>query len=203
MTNKPNQGADAAKRRPSSFDRMPWLRYVTALGIGGLVCVLSLLAMGFFSRDAVAQFSVDSGIVIGTAGDLVMPESAAYFILEGIASKEAVLESAQAEEIIHLSRIRILADALFSAGVLVAGVGGLIFVSQEGVFDGLVYSMKQFWWIFQVRNRGEKHESYHEYKERLGAKPKSRFGHLLIAGLILLLLGGLCVLWFEKTGHLG
>ena len=38
----------------------------------------------------------------------------------------------------------ILCDAFFVSGVLMSGLGLLVFVSSEGVFDGVIYVMLSF-----------------------------------------------------------
>ena len=72
---------------------------------------------------------------------------------------------------IEKDRIMNLSDAFFLVGLLIACLGGLLFVSSEGVFDGLAYAVKSLSWFFTLK---KKHESYAEYKERRhGGKPRS------------------------------
>lgn len=184
--------------RTARNDRRPLTRYLFAVGLSILLVGIYLLTQGFFSQEGLAKFAVDSGLVIGTSGDLLMPEEAAYAVIEGVADAESVLKSPDLPWILHVSRLRMLTDAFFTAGVLVFGIGSLIFASQEGVFDGLTYSMKQLWWIFQFRNRGDKHENFREYKKRLSEKPKARFAHMMICGAVLLVIAGIFTLIFNK-----
>ena len=165
-------------QRTATDHRRPLTRYLIAFGIAIALVLLYLLVMGFFTREGVAAFAVDSGLVIATA--------------------EALLASAHVETVLNIARIRMLADAFFASGVLVFGIGGLVFASQEGVFDGLNYSIRQLWWFFQVRNRGDKHETFRDFKKRLSEKPKARFGHLMIAGLVMLLIAVVLIIRFMK-----
>ena len=185
-------------QRTATDHRRPLTRYLIAFGIAIAPVLLYLLVMGFFTREGVAAFAVDSGLVIGRSGDVLMPETSAYAVLEGTATAEALLASAHVETVLNIARIRMLADAFFASGVLVFGIGGLVFASQEGVFDGLNYSIRQLWWFFQVRNRGDKHETFRDFKKRLSEKPKARFGHLMIAGLVMLLIAVVLIIRFMK-----
>lgn len=78
----------------------------------------------------------------------------------------------------------ILCDSFFAVGVAVAGLGALVFVSNEGAFDGLTFSVRSFVQIFrkpEKRNR----ETYFDYRTR---KSQTKFGFvfILICGLILI-----------------
>lgn len=97
-----------------------------------------------------------------------------------------------------LDKARIASDACFLVGVFTFGVGGLIFVSSNGVFDGLVYSLKQLVWLFRIQGIGKKHESFYEYKQRLSEKPKSPCFFLIVIGLFWILVAGLLVYVFYR-----
>lgn len=174
-------------------------RYAIALGISALLIVLILLLIGYFSDARTAQFAVDSGIVVGTEGPYTMAQEDAFFVLGGFIDGDTVLAALKKDAILELTRVRILADAFFAAGVLVFGIGGIIFVAQEGALDGLVYGVRQLGALFQLgRKWGVKHESYHEFKERMAARPKNKFGYLMIIGAAILLIALYFVLKFEK-----
>ncbi len=97
-----------------------------------------------------------------------------------------------------LDKVRIASDACFLVGVFTFGVGSLIFVSANGVFDGLVYSLKQFVWLFRVQGIGKKHESFYEYKQRLSEKPKVPVFFMIVIGLFWILAAGVLVYVFYR-----
>lgn len=64
----------------------------------------------------------------------------------------------------------ILSDGCFLIGVLNFGIGGLIFVSNEGTFDILGYGLRSFWgFFFKGLN---KYADFIDYKE---SKHKVKF----------------------------
>lgn len=80
--------------------------------------------------------------------------------------------------------VRFVCDAFFVAGVLYACIGGLIWASGEGAFDGIGYAMAT--WkhsIFHNTRDWKKKESYQEYKERRAEKKKEkRVNEVVIIG---------------------
>ena len=76
----------------------------------------------------------------------------------------------------------ILSDSFTVVGVVSTGVGLLLFVSNEGAFDGLSYGLRSFFGIFR---KNYVKESYYDYKVRRGSH-KMGFTTLLISGLVLL-----------------
>ena len=192
MTENKNQ-------RTAKQTRRPLFRYLIAIGISLLLILLSLILHGFFSPDQTAQFAIDTGIVVGTEGDVVMPQSAAYSIIQGVADTSSVLSSPDWDYIRRVCRIRMLCDSLFTAGVLVFGFGGLIFVAQNGAYDGLTYSIRQLGILFQLgRKWGGEHQSFRDYQKRRAEKPKNPFAHLLICGGVLLLAAFILTQVFER-----
>ena len=59
----------------------------------------------------------------------------------------------------------ILSDSFMVPGVITAGMGLLIYVSDQGVFDGIVYGIMAFMNMFSPRNE-RKYNSLYEYKEK-------------------------------------
>lgn len=83
-------------------------------------------------------------------------------------------------------RMSVCSDACFFTGVMLAGIGLLVFVSGEGAFDMLAYAVKLgFTLLFRTE-----HESYIDYKMRKAAK-KTAYGFLLLTGIVFLLAAGL------------
>ena len=78
----------------------------------------------------------------------------------------------------------ILCDAFFTAGVLITSAGLLVFSSNEGTFDMIVYGVSTFWGM--VRNKANrKYETFYDYRASREDK-KIKFGFLLICGIFFL-----------------
>lgn len=76
---------------------------------------------------------------------------------------------------------KILSDAFFIPGVLVFGMGALIWCGNEGTFDMLAYGVRQFFGLFKRNPLDEKYKSFYDYREAKKQRKKS-FGYLLIIG---------------------
>ena len=90
----------------------------------------------------------------------------------------------------------ILTDAFFAVGVVIAGMGLLIFTSNEGVFDGLVYGVSCFLSMFK-KDMKRKHETLYDYKASREDK-KVGFGFMLICGLIFLAISMIMLAFYNK-----
>lgn len=82
----------------------------------------------------------------------------------------------------------ILCDACFIPGVFTFGIGVLIFVANNGVFDMLVYGVTRFFSLFRKDPRKNKYETFYDYHVAQAEKPKMDFAFLFIVG------GGLLIL---------
>ncbi len=91
----------------------------------------------------------------------------------------------------------ILCDAFFSVGVVMTGVGLLIFTCNEGVFDGIVYGVSSFFNMFR-RNYDRKYNTYFDYKESRADK-KLSFGYIVLCGLLYLVTG--IIMYFIYTQY--
>ena len=96
-----------------------------------------------------------------------------------VAWSKNILEQTGLKEIFH-----ILTDAFFIPAVLLLGIGGLIFTTNEGAFDAVVFGLKSFWSMFSKKLKRNR-ESYYDYTMARREK-KLPFGFLLICGLIFL-----------------
>ncbi len=77
-----------------------------------------------------------------------------------------------------------LCDGFTVVGIVFTGFGLLLFVSNEGAFDGLSYALKAFFGMFR---KSYSRESYYDYRTRRGQK-KMNFTSLLISGLVIILI---------------
>ncbi|MBQ8431482.1 MAG: DUF3899 domain-containing protein [Clostridia bacterium] len=78
----------------------------------------------------------------------------------------------------------ILCDAFFVAGVVITSAGLLVFSSNEGTFDGLVYGVSSFINMFRPKHK-KKYDTFFDYRVARADK-KFSFGFLLICGLFFL-----------------
>jgi len=79
-----------------------------------------------------------------------------------------------------------LSDAFFIPGAIMVGLGLLIWVAGEGVFDMMIYGVKLLWDV------AFKHEweSFRDYQSRKAEKEKNKVGFLIYVGLTFLVIGG-------------
>lgn len=75
----------------------------------------------------------------------------------------------------------ILCDAFFAAGTFITCAGLLIFSSNEGTFDMMIYGVRSFIDIFRKTSQ-LKYDSFYDYRSSRAEK-KLPFGFLLICGL--------------------
>ena len=78
----------------------------------------------------------------------------------------------------------IVSDSFFASGVIIAGIGLLVFASNEGTFDGIAYALKAFFNIFK-RDPEKKFASYYDYRAAK-AQYKAPCGFILIVGACLI-----------------
>lgn len=79
----------------------------------------------------------------------------------------------------------ILSDSFFVPGTILLGVGLLMWVAGEGMFDMLGFGVKL---IFDVAFKHE-WESFYDYKLRKAEKPRLKVGFMTLVGLGYLLVG--------------
>ena len=101
-----------------------------------------------------------------------------------VAYTQGILTHEEPKMIFHT-----LSNSFFIPGVLIAGMGGLIFVANEGAFDGLTFAMKSFFSIFK-RDKKNRFTSYYDYKVSKGDRNRG-FGFMLITGLVFLAISGI------------
>ncbi len=103
-------------------------------------------------------------LLVGFAGVLVVLLSKDFFAQTALA------------KIFH-----ILCDAFFAVGVIMSGMGLLIFTSNEGTFDMMVYGVRSFFDLFR-KNPSKKYPTFYDYRTSREEK-KLKFGFVLICGI--------------------
>ena len=104
-----------------------------------------------------------------------------FSIVALIAVSKGVFSQTDLKTVFH-----ILSDAFCVAGVLITSAGVLIFSSNEGTFDMLVYGVGSFVDMFRKRSK-KKYDTFYDYRVSRADK-KVSFGFLLISGLFFLAL---------------
>lgn len=90
-----------------------------------------------------------------------------------------IFAQTEAQKIFH-----ILTDGFFAAGTFITAAGLLVWSSNEGTFDMLVYGVKSFVDMFR-KNSEKKYEDFFDYRQSR-ADSKLSFGYLIICGLFFL-----------------
>ncbi len=90
----------------------------------------------------------------------------------------------------------ILVDSFFVPAVLITGMGALVFVSNEGAFDGLGFALKSFFGVFR-RDKKKIFNSYYDYKQSKGERNRG-FAFMLITGLGFMAVSGIMLLLYEN-----
>ena len=79
--------------------------------------------------------------------------------------------------------MQILSDACFVPGVLLAGIGLIIFASNGGAFDMLAYAVIRFFDLFRRDVRNKKYKDFYEYREAKKGK-KRGMAFMIIVGAV-------------------
>ena len=97
----------------------------------------------------------------------------------GIAYAKDVFHQTEPVKVFH-----ILCDAFFVSGTLITSAGLLVFSTNEGTFDMLVYGVQSFIGLFR-RDYVKKYETFYDYREAHSEK-KLPFLFLILSGLVYL-----------------
>ena len=89
----------------------------------------------------------------------------------------------------------ILCDGFTVVGFAFTGFGLLLFVSNEGAFDGLAFCLRSFFGMFR---KNYAREGYYDYKERRASK-KMSFSSLLISGLVIILVAVIIYILYSNS----
>ena len=98
-------------------------------------------------------------------------------VVAGIAWAKDILAQTEPYRIFH-----ILCDCFFAVGTVMICAGLLVFSSNEGSFDMIVYGVSSFIDLFRAKSQ-KKYHTFYDYKEsRSGVRLP--FGFLLLCGLL-------------------
>lgn len=79
--------------------------------------------------------------------------------------------------------LKALSNASFLSGTLLTGIGLLVLISKEGVFDGMKYATSSIW--ASLWNRKKRYATYYDYMKR--EKKRGGASSLLVPGLFYIL----------------
>ena len=94
--------------------------------------------------------------------------------------------------------MRLLSDASFAVGVILSGVGLLFFVSNDGLFDMLSFSMMLLFSKFKRDVSDRKYKDFYEYREAKKGRKRS-FVYLLLVGLGYIALAAIFLFIYYKV----
>ncbi len=113
----------------------------------------------------------------------LIPFVIGLIVFIGIISARNIFTEESTKEI-----YRILSDGLAIPGVVITGIGLLVFLSNEGAFDIIGYGLILFIGKFKKNVSDRKYETFYDYKLAKHAN-KNSFAHILLVGLFFLALG--------------
>ena len=90
-----------------------------------------------------------------------------------------------------------LCDAFFIVGTTLTCSGLLVFSSNEGTFDMIVYGLGSFWSMFRKSSK-RKYETFYDYRESRSEK-KISFSYIVFTGLFFLAVSGVMYLLYLKS----
>lgn len=88
--------------------------------------------------------------------------------------------------------LKVVSNAALLSGVLLTGIGLLVIISGEGLFDGIKYATSSIW--ADLRNVKKRYATYYDYMKR--EKKKSGASSLMIPGVFYLLLSVILTIAF-------
>ena len=94
--------------------------------------------------------------------------------------------------------MQILSDAFLVPGVLLAGLGLIIFASNGGVFDMLAYGIMTIFWTLQRDPTKRRYKDFYEYREAQKGK-KRGMAFMLIVGSAFILLAIIFLIVYFQT----
>ena len=88
---------------------------------------------------------------------------------------------------------RYLSDGFFVAGLILTGIGGLVWISTTGFFDIFGYAFRSLVVLFTALRKPQEHKQYYDYKNERAAHRGKPLFFLLAVGVLFLLLSALCL----------
>ena len=86
---------------------------------------------------------------------------------------------------------RYFSDSFFTVGVICAGFGLLVAVSNWGAFDFIIYGFMRFISLFKKDHNDIKYKTYYDYSIARAERQKSEFLYLIIVGAIYIIVGAI------------
>ena len=77
----------------------------------------------------------------------------------------------------------ILTDSFFASGVFMTGFGLLVFATNEGSFDMLVYGIRKLFVLFKRNPENDKYKTFYDYRQAQREKQHG-FGYMIIVGVL-------------------
>ncbi len=90
----------------------------------------------------------------------------------------------------------ILNDAFFISGMCLTCVGGLVFVSNNGIFNMLSYGISMLFTARKRNIKSRKYKDYYEYKKAKEEK-KHSYAYLLLVGLGFIAFSLIFLIWIK------
>ena len=88
---------------------------------------------------------------------------------------------------------RYLSDGCFVVGLILTGLGVLVWISTTGFFDMMAYGVQSLLVLFSILKSPKEHPSFYDYKQMRDAKRnKPRFG-MLLTGIVFILVSLSCL----------
>ncbi len=92
--------------------------------------------------------------------------------------------------------LTILCDAFFISGMFLTCVGGLVFVSNNGIFHIFGYGFSLFFGKRKRDVRERKYKDFYEYKTAKEEK-KASYAYLLLVGLAFIAVSLILLIWIK------
>ena len=94
---------------------------------------------------------------------------------------------------------RILSDGCFVAGMMLTGVGLLVWISTTGFFDMFSYGFHSLLVLFSSLKKPEEHETFFDYKMAKEEKRGKPMAAIVIVGIGYILLSLICYVVYAMT----
>ena len=94
--------------------------------------------------------------------------------------------------------MRILSDAFFASGVLLAGAGLILVASNGGLFDMFGYAAVLFFNLFRRDVTKRKYKDFYEYREAKKEKKRST-AYLLLVGVGLIAVAAVFLIFYYNV----